>query len=128
MRKEMTETIDKVWGEEIVLVNNENYCAKFLNLDKNAVSSLHYHKTKIETFTCLAGFAILTIEGKEYQLLPWARPKTIYPGEVHQFRGVEPTSILEVSTQHKEEDVVRLSESKAGKTDAEIIQEGAKGI
>ena len=119
MKKEPLITIQKVWGEEIVLVNCKDYCSKLLVLDRNAVSSYHYHKIKKETFYCIEGYATLTIEGKEYLLAPFTRPKTIEPGEKHKFTGIEQCVIMEVSTEHNEDDVVRLTESKEGFTESD---------
>ena len=115
MRKEPFKEVDKVWGQEIWLVNCPQYCSKFLLLDKDAESSYHYHGKKQETFYAIEGYAILTVEGKEYILVPFARPKTIEPCEKHSFRGITQCVILEVSTTHDDTDVVRLTESKGAK-------------
>jgi len=104
--------VPKIWGREIWIVNELEYCAKFLHLNKDAQSSMHYHKTKKETFYCLKGQVALTIEGRDYMLNPWARPKTIEPEQTHIFYGITNAVILEISTHHSEDDVVRLSESR----------------
>lgn len=122
MRKEERLEVKKVWGEEIWLVNNDMYCGKLLLLDKNAVCSYHYHKVKKETFMALEGYAMLTIEGKDYILAPFTRARTIEPYEKHKFTGIESAVILEVSTHHDEDDVVRLSESIAGHSDVPTLQ------
>lgn len=114
MKKEHFLTVEKKWGEEIWLVNCPDYCGKLLVLDKNAISSYHYHKIKKETFYCLEGYALLTVEDKEYLLAPFARPKTIFPGEKHKFQGITEAVILEVSSHHSDDDTVRLSESQRG--------------
>ncbi|KKM20313.1 hypothetical protein LCGC14_1646680 [marine sediment metagenome] len=113
MKKENLKTIDKTWGEEIIIINDE-YCSKLLILDRDAKSSYHYHKKKRETFYCIEGYATLTVEGKEYMLAPFTRPKTIEPGELHRFEGITQAVILEVSTHHEDEDVVRIEDSKEG--------------
>jgi uncharacterized cupin superfamily protein len=115
IKKEEFKYIEKVWGEEIWLVNNENYCAKYLVLDTGAETSYHYHKMKTETFCCVEGYATLRSEGKDYLMAPFTRPKTIEAKTPHKLIGHDvPCVILEVSTHHSEEDVVRLTESKAG--------------
>lgn len=111
MIKESFNQVEKVWGEEIWLVNNDRYCGKLLVLDRNAQSSYHYHKNKQETFYAIEGFAVLTVEGKEHLLAPFSRPKTILPGEKHKYKGITECVILEISTTHNEKDVYRLSES-----------------
>ena len=114
MKKEDIKTVDKVWGEEIILVNSHLYCGKLLIGDRGAESSYHYHKKKQETFYAIEGYAVLTIEGKEYLLSPVTRPKTIEPEERHSFRAITEVVILEISSHHDDEDVVRLTESKEG--------------
>lgn len=112
--KETLKEVKKVWGKEVWIVNCEKYCGKLLYLDKGAVSSLHYHIMKQETFYALSGQTALTIEEKDYMLNPYSRPKTIYPWQEHQFMGLsEGIVILEISTHHEEEDTVRITESKA---------------
>lgn len=111
VKSSLTE-VPKKWGKEVWVVNCEQYCGKLLHVNKDAVSSLHYHPKKQETFYCLEGQVALTIDGKDYMLNPFSRPKTIYPGVTHQFRGICQAIILEVSTHHDDEDVIRLSESK----------------
>lgn len=111
--KETMKEVKKVWGKEEWIVNCPLYCGKLLYLDKGAVSSLHYHPKKRETFFALSGQTALTIEGKDYMLNPASRPKTIYPKQKHQFSGLsEGIVILEISTHHEEGDVVRLTESQ----------------
>jgi len=124
--KENMKEIPKVWGKEVVLVNCPQYCGKFLILNKNAQSSYHYHVTKQETFYCLSGSVALSILDRDYVLTPFSRPKTILPGELHQFRGITKAVLLEISTHHDEEDVVRLTESIAGIADNELFTNSAE--
>lgn len=114
MQKENFQNIDKVWGEEICLVNCSEYCGKLLLLDAGAEGSYHYHKKKKETFYMIEGYATLTVNGKDYVLAPFTRPKTIEAGEPHSFKGITACVILEVSTHHNDEDIVRLTKSKEG--------------
>lgn len=104
--------VKKAWGKELWIVNCPRYCGKLLYLDKGAVSSIHYHKEKQETFFCLEGQVALSIEGKYYTLTAFSRPKTIKPGQKHSFSGITNALIIEFSTPHHEKDVVRLTESK----------------
>jgi len=118
--KETMREVKKVWGKEVIVVNNDKYCGKFLCLDKGAESSYHRHLKKQETFYSLKGQATLTIEGKDYMLNPYSRPKTIKPGQLHGFRGIIDSLILEISTHHDDKDVYRISGSKSGKEDISL--------
>jgi len=111
MLKELLKEVEKVWGKEIILVNNDLYCGKLLLLNKGSLSSYHHHKKKTETFYGLKGQVALTIEGKDYMLNPFSRPKTIIPGQKHQFYGITDATILEISTPHSDDDVYRETES-----------------
>lgn len=121
MKKEKFKFVEKVWGEEIILVNNADYCGKLLLVDRNAESSYHYHEKKGETFYAIEGYGTLVVNGKEHVLAPFTRPKTIEPGDKHRFIGITPLIILEVSTFHDDADVVRLSKSMAGISDGEMV-------
>jgi D-lyxose ketol-isomerase len=70
----MINQVNKNWGSEDWLVNNEKYCAKFLNLNHGYQCSVHYHACKDETFYVLAGEVELYV----VELLPYSR---IYPLE-----------------------------------------------
>ena len=47
--------VKKVWGKEVWIANCPKYCGKLLYLDEGAVSSMHYHREKQETFYALSG-------------------------------------------------------------------------
>lgn len=110
------EEVTKVWGREAWLVNCDKYCGKLLYLDKGASSSVHLHPIKQETFYVLEGQVGLMIDGRDYMLNPFSRPKTVYPGQKHQFIGLSNAVMLEISTHHSEDDVVRLTQSKPGRS------------
>lgn len=114
MKKEPLFVKEKLWGEEVWLVNNEYYCSKILPVDDGAKCSYHCHPKKQETFFGLGGFGKLTVEGKSFTIAPFTRPKTIYPNEYHMFEGIDGLVLLEISTHHEDDDVIRLTESVAG--------------
>jgi len=123
VHKEKIIEVDKVWGEEIWLVNLPEYCGKLLLLDTGAESSYHMHPVKKETFMAIEGYATLIVEGKEYMLAPFTRAKTIMPGERHKFIGITNAVILEISTHHSDDDVVRFSESTEGRRELDTNSE-----
>lgn len=108
--------VPKLWGKELWVVNSRRYCLKKLILEPGKMSSLHYHKEKDETFHILIGECWLELDGKKRRLKP-NQTVRITPGTPHKFWlewGVDsPCIILEVSTFHAEEDVVRIEESKS---------------
>ena len=108
--------VEKVWGHELWVVNCPEYCGKLLHVNKGFTCSVHYHPVKQESFYCLEGHVELHVEGHTYQLDATAEPVTIKPSQKHCFTGVDNKSVLlEVSTEHSETDVVRITESRKGK-------------
>ena len=106
--------IQKVWGKELIIANTEKYAGKILVIDKRAISSLHQHLKKDETFLCIEGKVILTVGNETHCLGPYSDPVHIPPGSWHVFKGLENSKIVEVSTEHKEEDVERKTCSSPG--------------
>jgi len=106
--------VPKLWGEERWIVNNQKYCAKLLLLKPGFRSSLHYHPVKDETFHILEGDCFLEIGSQNSYLAPTETIR-IQPGVKHCFWTANPQgcTILEISTPHSDQDVVRLVESKA---------------
>lgn len=103
----------KGWGQELWIANSELYCGKILQLKKDKRCSIHYHKLKDETFSILSGKVQIQLY-KEYpgepEILTLEKGDTLHipRGLMHQFIGIEDSEILEVSTQHFEEDSYRL--------------------
>ena len=107
----MIKKVKKLWGSEEWLVNNELYCAKFLNLKKGFQCSLHYHKVKDETFYILEGTIELQVEGRYFKLLT-GMERRIRPFEAHRFKALsQKAKMLEVSSHHDDEDSYRLEKS-----------------
>lgn len=102
--------IDKIWGQEIWIVNDENYCHKKLCLKKGAICSLHLHPRKCETFTIESGRVKMEYGDQVKDMFP-GDSVTIFPGTFHRFSGYEKSMISEVSTTHSDEDVVRKENS-----------------
>ena len=110
-----SEVVVKLWGHEQIIVNNGDYCGKILVLNgPNYISSLHYHIQKRESFHILRGSVELELDGGKQVLWP-GDTVTIEPGQPHRFRSLsesESSEILEISTPHSDEDVVRIEPSR----------------
>lgn len=112
--------VDKVWGTEYWLVNNDFYCAKVLEIKPGFQCSLHYHEVKDETFIILDGFVELQSElqlsnsnnpiSSVFSMKPGDKQR-IRPNTRHRFSSIAGALILEISTNHSDEDVVRITES-----------------
>lgn len=116
--------VAKLWGAEQWLKNDEQYCMKLLFLKPGFQSSMHYHKEKTETFLVVAGRVALETmpyyhshpdqsEVIKIQRLQPYQSITLNPYTPHRFRSiVSEAVIVEASTFHSDEDVVRLEESR----------------
>lgn len=102
--------VEKVWGEEIWIANSPLYCGKLLNVKKDFQCSYHWHPIKDETFYLLSGLIWLELNGDMRLMYP-GDVVHIRPGAKHRFTGIEDSVIIEVSTQHSDDDVRRSEES-----------------
>lgn len=104
--------IEKIWGHEEIIENNDKYCLKFLIFDYRWRNSWHRHFKKDETFYVLEGeFHLITDDGnlniKEGLLLPGDSIR-IKPGTWHRLTGLKPyNKIIEVSTFFNDNDIER---------------------
>lgn len=124
--------VKKLWGEEDWIVNSKEYCGKLLTLVPGYQSSMHYHKNKTETFLCLVGSVCLEIypEGVSKGVLQGSsrllylssyayNAFTLDVGVPHRFWCLtkDPALVVEFSTHHSDEDVVRLEPSQKRKNE-----------
>ena len=100
--------IPKKWGHEEILINDV-YCIKKLHINQGAITSYHSHPLKTETFIRQEGQVLIFLEAQ------WIRLRdnllTIKPGQFHLIIGLTDAVILEVSTHHSDDDVIRETES-----------------
>ena len=104
----------KVWGEEVLIVNNGMYCGKLLRINKNYRCSDHYHKIKHETFLVTRGVVLLSWEyegDSGHEVMQSGDVFEVPPYMVHSFWGFDDSTILEISTEDIAEDSYRNSES-----------------
>lgn len=122
--------VSKGWGFERWIVNKELYCGKLLFMAKDKRLSLHYHKKKDEVFYLQRGKIDLyysddlsRIKGflrtgaplgfdiyhfLEHVVLEPGSNFYIPPGRIHQMIARSDSEIFEFSTQHFDEDSIRL--------------------
>jgi len=108
--------IEKTWGREEWIVQTELYWLKRLYLKPGARSSLHYHAEKDETFLIESGWCHLEHNGVVRRMIPGDTLR-IRPYDMHRFTlppdALSECCIMEVSTPHDENDVVRIEVSYA---------------
>ena len=105
--------VPKVWGREVWLVNEPEYCCKMLEVHKEASSSLHCHPVKKESFILVTGKISLECGDDRIILRPGPKAVTIPSGIYHRFKALKESVIMEISTHHEDTDVIRLEASTA---------------
>jgi mannose-6-phosphate isomerase-like protein (cupin superfamily) len=107
------EVHSKGWGEELWIVNNNKYCGKLLKFKGGSKFSMHFHAMKHETWYVLEGtFTVGYIDPNNAEHIK----KNLSVGDVvvippnlsHQLETTTVGTILEVSTQHFEDDSYRV--------------------
>jgi len=112
---QLTGTVEKGWGYELIWATNEKYCGKILVFEKTGAKfSMHFHRDKDETWFVNNGkFMLNYIDTNTAQLYQkelkegdtWHNP----PLQPHQLVALEDgSSITEVSTPDSVEDNYRL--------------------
>jgi mannose-6-phosphate isomerase len=119
IRKPLQE-VQKGWGKEIWLANNNKYCGKILKFNAGAKFSMHYHVDKEETFYILDGHLKL-----KYFDLSNAEEKIqdLYSGDVvdipqfnpHKIEAIKESTIIEISTHHEDSDSYRIEKGDSQK-------------
>lgn len=105
--------IEKPWGYEELLEQNQYYIVKRLFMKKDCKCSLQYHEFKDETFIVLNG-KLRFYYGKDKNNLQIIE---LVPGEhfhvpvnmIHRMEGIEDSLYLECSTNHLD-DVIRVQD------------------
>lgn len=111
--KKYPKTIEKGWGWETVLVNNDLYCGKKLHFNKGAKFSMHFHIDKDESFYVDYGRVKLTYYNLDNadmvsNILIEGDSIRIPPHVPHMIEAEEETEIIETSTTHRDEDSYRI--------------------
>lgn len=108
---------EKIWGTETLMTNEDLYCSKFLKINYGFQCSLHKHFKKKETFSVLEGEVILETKINEdapiiTEILKPGDTRLIVPGMYHRFASKYGAIMLETSTNHSDDDVFRLEDSR----------------
>lgn len=119
-KKSTTGRVEKGWGYEVIIVNNELYCGKILHFNQGAKFSMHFHIKKKETWYVSSGsFLFRWINTSNADVIEEA----LWPGdtitneigEPHQIICIEEGDIFEVSTNHQDSDSYRVGKGDSQK-------------
>jgi len=105
--------VQKGWGKETIIVNNDLYCGKILSFKAGSKFSMHFHSSKHETFYVLKGFGIMKGVNTEdasvfdINLIPGIII-TIPQLSPHQIFADTDMEVIEFSTHHEDSDSYRV--------------------
>ena len=105
--------VEKKWGHELWIHNDNQYCGKLLVFKKGCKFSMHYHMIKDETWYVDEGSFIYrwidtkTAEVIEQHLKVGDTVRQL-PGQPHQLEALTDGTVFEVSTQHFDSDSYRV--------------------
>ncbi len=109
METKKPKTVDKPWGREIWIIDEEEYAGKILEINRGYKTSLHYHEKKKESMYVLEGkMRIVDDEGEQF-ILSEGETLTICCNETHSIEALEDLKIIEVSLPHLD-DVKRIKD------------------
>jgi mannose-6-phosphate isomerase-like protein (cupin superfamily) len=112
--------VDKKWGYELIIENNDKYCGKILHFEQNKKFSMHFHMLKHETWYVQSGKFIYrwidtTNADLHQKTLNVGDKVVITPGLPHQLEALEKGDIFEVSTKHYDNDSYRVMKGDSQK-------------
>lgn len=105
------EIVEKGWGHEEIIVNNDEYCGKLLKFKAGKKCSLHLHMQKHETFYVLEGSGYLAAPTPDDHFAIQLNPGTILQIpqlSLHQVIATTDMTIIEFSTTHYDDDSYRI--------------------
>ena len=108
--------VPKGWGYEDWIVNKKEYCGKLLFFKKGKRCSWHYHKLKDETFYVHKGELEVRFGWGDEKSSLNTTVKVLKAGDTfhvpvgmrHQMTGLTDVEMFEFSTQHFDEDSIRI--------------------
>ena len=109
----MLKIIQKPWGGEVIIEQNDKYVIKRIFMKKNHKCSEQYHEKKKETIYILSGVLFISTKNKDGDIsMDNFSPDdmiTIEPRTIHRMEGITDCLYLEVSTPELN-DVVRIKD------------------
>ena len=114
--KRYGQVVNKTWGSEIRIVDNEenNYSGKLLNINQNESTSTHFHSKKHKTFYVLTGtLHVEVIEPESAELMNYSIDSEetfeIEQNIAHKLYAKDSgVTVIEISTHHDDGDVYRV--------------------
>lgn len=91
------------FGAVLVTVINREYCKKVIGVFPGQQHPEHFHKVKEETFLCVSGTLIVTLDGEDVTMKP-GDSLTVEKGQRHAFWSPDGAIFEEISSTHIQDD------------------------
>ena len=98
------------FGIVMVTVVNRDYCKKIIGVFPGQTNPEHVHRKKEETFVCLSGTLVVSLDGIEHSLTP-GDILTVEAGTRHSFTSPDGAVFEEISSTHYVNDSFYTDES-----------------
>ena len=123
--------VEKRWGSELWVCNNDLYCSKRIRIDVGKFTSLHHHEIKDEVIEVVEGSLLLAgtcgpdchecgggdawcLNSEQAHFLEAGQTVRIRPRTRHQLHGLSGVRLAEYSTTHSDHDSYRTTTSSVG--------------
>ena len=108
-----TEFEKRPWGSYFVIHDEKNYKVKRIEVLPGKRLSYQYHEKRSEAWTIVQGSALITIDGKDFELLKGQSIK-IPQGSKHRIENIGKTDLIFIEIQtgsyFGEDDIVRIED------------------
>jgi mannose-6-phosphate isomerase len=107
-------TIDKPWGNELILERNERFVVKRIFIATGQRTSLQSHELKREWVRVESGSVEVTmgddLDSLEVHVFTAGDVYRVPPKLIHRVHGLDDATIFEVASPPSDEDIVRYSD------------------
>lgn len=90
--------VNKPWGREIWIAEEEEYTGKILEINKDMQINLHYHTKEKGTLHLFEGILSVELLNGTAVIISSGETITFNPGDAHRLKAIDNVKIFEVST------------------------------
>jgi len=106
------EVIRKPWGFEYLAFENEHVAIWILHINKNHMTSLHCHPSKMTGLIVINGEILINFLNGTTDILRPLSNQMIYPGRFHQSHALSDNVVLlEIETPVNKNDIIRIRDN-----------------
>ena len=96
--------MEKRWGTEYIIDDNETYSIKFMIIKKGKHHHLKYHYEKTETLIIVKGTGFI-VNGNKFHKVQKGDVMTILPRNIHKLWSIEDMYVAEINFPNNDDGV-----------------------